>query len=178
MPVVGMICEKIEIDRVVMDESDFCVVEGTNDKYDMLLGYKFLKRCMVVVHLSTNMIELRTKGNVHGELYLDKDGKVDSKLWKGGPLVAKERVKVPREVGEVRCEELERMEVIEKNETAWNSPIVPVHKPDGSLRMYKMHGMRVFTKLDLVRGYYQMPLEEGSRPVTAFSSGSYHYQSK
>ncbi|XP_064120199.1 uncharacterized protein LOC135224805 [Macrobrachium nipponense] len=89
------------------------------------------------------------------------------------------------------------------SESAWNSSIVPVRKPGGSLQMcvdyrrvnevtvkerflmnvvsdcvHKMQWKRVFTKLDLVRGYYQMPLEEGSRPVTAFSSGNCHCQFK
>ncbi|XP_064104044.1 uncharacterized protein LOC135213874 [Macrobrachium nipponense] len=69
---------------------------------------------------------------------------------------------------EEQCEELDRVGVIERSESAWNSPIVPVRKPDGSLWMcvdyrrvdevtvkerfpmnvvsdclYKMHGMRV-----------------------------------
>ncbi|XP_064107950.1 uncharacterized protein LOC135216509 [Macrobrachium nipponense] len=36
---------------------------------------------------------------------------------------------------EEQCEELERVGVIERSKSAWNSPIVPVHKPDGSWRM-------------------------------------------
>ena len=39
-----------------------------------------------------------------------------------------------------------------------------------------MYGMKVFTKMDLVRGYYQMPVEESSRCVTAFSTAKRHYQ--
>ena len=104
---------------------------------------------------------------------------------------------------ERQCEELERAGVLEPSESPWNSPIVPVRKPDGSLRLcvdyrkvnektvkdrfpmclisdcvYGMHGMKLFTKMDLVRGYYQMPIEEGSRPVTAFSTARRHYQFK
>ena len=30
--------------------------------------------------------------------------------------------------------------------------------------------VKYFTTLDLVRGYYQMPVEEDSRPLTAFST--------
>ena len=102
---------------------------------------------------------------------------------------------------EAQCEELERVGVIEPSESEWNSPIVPVRKPDGKLRMcidyrrvnevtvkdrfpmrvisecvYSMNGMKVFTKMDLVRGYYQMPIAEESRPVTAFSTTKKHYQ--
>ena len=107
---------------------------------------------------------------------------------------------VAKEIEE-QCEELERVGVIEPSESAWNSPIVPVRKPDGRLRMcidyrrvndvtvkdrfpmcvvsecvYSMHGMKMFTKMDLVRGYYQMPVTEDSRPVTAFSTAKKHYQ--
>src|SRR5678815_3209439 len=102
---------------------------------------------------------------------------------------------------EEQCEELERIGVLEESESPWNSPIVPVRKPDGRLRLcidyrkvnektvkdrfpmcvvsecvYSMYGMKVFTKMDLVRGYYQMPVEEDSRCVTAFSTAKRHYQ--
>ncbi|XP_068240909.1 uncharacterized protein [Palaemon carinicauda] len=109
---------------------------------------------------------------------------------------------IAREIEE-QCQELERMGVKERSESAWNSPIFPVRKPDGTLRMfiddrkvsevtvkerfpvnvvaecvYKMHGMKVFTKLDSVRGYYQMPLAEGRRPITAFLSSNCYFQFK
>ena len=34
----------------------------------------------------------------------------------------------------------------------------------------------MFTKMDLVRGYYQMPVEDNSRCVTAFWTARKHYQ--
>src|SRR5215469_487985 len=102
-----------------------------------------------------------------------------------------------------QCEKLEAMNVIEESNSPWNSPIVPIRKPDGSLRIcvdyrkvnavtvkarlpmnvvtdsvYSMHGKKIFTKLDLLRGYYQMPVEESSRPITAFSTAHKHYQFK
>ena len=39
----------------------------------------------------------------------------------------------------------------------------------------RMYGMKAFTKLELVRGGYQMLIEESSRPVTAFSTALKHY---
>jgi len=109
---------------------------------------------------------------------------------------------ISREIEE-QCERLEQMGVIEESESPWNSPIVPIRKPDGTLRIcvdyrrvndvtikarfpmnlvsdsvYRMHGMKVFTKLDLLRGYYQMEVEEGSRPITAFSTSHKHFQFK
>ena len=38
--------------------------------------------------------------------------------------------------------------------------------------------MKYFCKMDLVKGYYQMPIEIDSRPITAFSTSSKHYQFK
>src|SRR5678815_578734 len=98
---------------------------------------------------------------------------------------------------------LVRAGVLQESESPWNSPIVPIRKPDGSLRLcvdyrkvnertvkdrfpmcmisecvYSMYGMKVFTKMDLVRGYYQMPLEASARPVTAFSTARKHYEWK
>ena len=70
---------------------------------------------------------------------------------------------------------------------------MPVRKKDGSLRLcvdyrklnmvmkadrfpmpnltetvFGLHGIKYFTSLDLVRGYYQMPLDEDCRDFTAF----------
>ena len=41
-----------------------------------------------------------------------------------------------------------------------------------------MHGVTYFTSLDLVRGYYQLPLAEESRELTAFSTPHSHWQFK
>src|SRR5215469_10449189 len=104
---------------------------------------------------------------------------------------------------EEQCERLEEIGVIEESNSLWNSPVVPIRKPDGTLRIcidyrkvnaatvkarlpmnvvadsvYRMHGMKIFTKLDLLRGYYQMGIEESSRPITAFSTAHKHYQFK
>ena len=41
-----------------------------------------------------------------------------------------------------------------------------------------LRGVKYFTSLDLVRGYYQMPVEERSREYTAFSTPHGHWQFK
>ena len=104
---------------------------------------------------------------------------------------------------EKQCEELMSMDVIEHSKSPWSSPMVPIRKKDGSLRLcidyrrlnqvtkpdrhpmpdlpgmvYSMHGSRFFSTLDLVKGYYQVGLEEGSREVTAFSTTRNHYHFK
>ena len=104
---------------------------------------------------------------------------------------------------EKQCQELLASDIIEFSNSDWSSPIVPVRKTDGTLRMcvdyrkvnkvtktqqfpmpnliqdvYKGHNIRYFTRLDLVRGYYQVPLDEESREITAFSTSKNHYHFK
>lgn len=104
---------------------------------------------------------------------------------------------------ERQCRELEEIDVIERSQSPWSSPIVPVRKKAGGLRIcidyrmlnkvtkpnrfpmpnlgeliFSLHGTQYFTSLDLIRGYYQIPLEKDSREVTAFSTSRNHYQFK
>lgn len=104
---------------------------------------------------------------------------------------------------EKQCEELLASDIIEPSESPWASPVVPVRKPDGSLRLcidyrrlnavtkpdrfplpnltesvYSLHGTKYMTSLDLVRGFYQVPIEKESRELTAFTTPKGHYQFK
>ena len=102
---------------------------------------------------------------------------------------------------EVQCEQLAQLGIIEPSSSPWSSRVVPIRKPDRSLRLcvdyrgvnkktkpdkyplpnlldavYSLRGNKYFTKLDLVRGYYQMPIHENSREYTAFSTARSHWQ--
>ena len=104
---------------------------------------------------------------------------------------------------EDHCQELLRLDIVEDSKSRWSSPIVPVRKKDGELRVcidyrkvnsvtktdkfpmpnvedsiYSARDAKYFSKLDLVKGYYQIPLDEESRDVTAFSTTHNHYQFK
>ena len=93
-------------------------------------------------------------------------------------------------------EELEKMKdmgVIEESFSPWASPIVLIPKPDGSVRFCidyrkvndltipdghpmpriddlvdKIGASRFKTKIDLSRGYWQVPLDDDSVPISAF----------
>ncbi|XP_054875465.1 uncharacterized protein LOC129351003 [Amphiprion ocellaris] len=92
-------------------------------------------------------------------------------------------------------EEMQRLGVCEPSQSEWCSPVVIVVKKDGSLRICidfrKLNTMSEFdaypmpriddllekigwakfiTTLDLCKGYWQVPLEESSRPYTAFQT--------
>ena len=102
-----------------------------------------------------------------------------------------------------QCQQLEMLDVIEKCDSPWSSPVVPVRKTDGSLRLcidyrklnkvtrqenfpmpnlsdaiYSGHNIKYFTKLDLIKGYYQVPIHPDSRQFTAFSTTKQQYQFK
>ena len=50
--------------------------------------------------------------------------------------------------------------------------------PDLAENIYGAHGCKYFTTLDLVKGYYQVPLDDNSKQLTAFSTPHGHYQFK
>ncbi|CAF4399167.1 unnamed protein product, partial [Rotaria magnacalcarata] len=83
----------------------------------------------------------------------------------------------------------------------WSSCIVPILKKDGGLRLavdyrslnlltvkdsfplpnlndavYNLHGSKYFSTLDLTRGYYNVPMDEESIPLTAFSTSRSHWE--
>ena len=98
---------------------------------------------------------------------------------------------------------IEDLAIIEPSVSPWNSPIVPILKKGGGLRMcldyrrlnqvtvpdrhpvpnladsiFGLHGTQYFTRLDLVKSYYQIPIDESSRECTAFSTPRNHWQFK
>ena len=104
---------------------------------------------------------------------------------------------------EKQCEELLAMDVIEHSHSRFSSPIVPVRKKDGQLRLcidyrrinavtkkekfpmpnlsdaiYATHDIKYYTKIDMVKSYYQIPLAENSRQYPAFSTAHNHFQFK
>jgi len=104
---------------------------------------------------------------------------------------------------EQQCEKLLIHDIVEHSKSSWSANIVPVRKKDGQLRIcvdyrklnnvtkperfpmpnlvesvYSAHGMCYFTKLDCVKGYYQVELDKDSREYTAFSTKHNHYQFK
>ena len=104
---------------------------------------------------------------------------------------------------EEQCQGLLSSDIIEPSDSPYNCRILPIRKKDGSLRLcmdyrdlnaktiadrfpmtpltdtlYSLHGAKYFTNIDLVRGYYQLPVEPESRAFTAFSTSRGHWQYK
>ena len=104
---------------------------------------------------------------------------------------------------ERQCSELLANDILDYSTSNWSSPVCPVRKPDGSLRLcidyrqvnkvitkeeypmpnlnkciYRPGKVKFFTTLDLVRGYYQLPIEKSSRKYTAFCTQQHQYEWK
>ena len=112
--------------------------------------------------------------------------------------------RVPETKKQIIDDEVEKMlvkEVIRPSVSPWSSPIVLVTKPDGSTRfcidfrkvnsvtkkdayplprieetLNALGGSKYFTTLDLQSGYWQVPLDEASKEITAFSTRKGHFE--
>jgi hypothetical protein len=102
-----------------------------------------------------------------------------------------------------QCDDLHALGIIEPSVSPWAFPIVPIRKPDQTIRMcvdyrklnkvikadkhpipnltdslYSLRGAKYFTCLDLIKGYYQVPLHESSKEITAFTTNKTQWQFK
>ena len=96
---------------------------------------------------------------------------------------------------EAEVRSMERDGYLEPAESPYSSPMVVVRKPDGSIRICgdyrklnahiqfdaepmadqhdifsRLSNSRVFSKMDLAKGFYQLPLDRESRPLTAMAT--------
>jgi len=102
---------------------------------------------------------------------------------------------------EQEIDQMLKMGIITRSDSPWASPIVVVPKPDGSIRLCvdyrkvnsisvpdpfplprievlvdKVGQAKFLTKIDMTRGYWQVPLDELSVPISAFVTPSGHFQ--
>uniref|UniRef100_A0A8R1HL46 CCHC-type domain-containing protein n=1 Tax=Caenorhabditis japonica TaxID=281687 RepID=A0A8R1HL46_CAEJA len=137
--------------------------------------------------------ELTQTDMVQCEIELEKENPIRQKC-RPVPLALQEKVKV-------MLEDMETRKVIRKCRSPWASPVVLVKKKDGSIRMcvdyrklntvikLNAHPLphiestlqalgekKWFTTLDLMAGYWQIPMEEKSKEKTAFVVLNEQYQ--
>ena len=141
--------------------------------------------------------ELGLAQGVTAKIHIDPQAK--PRFYKHRPVPYSLKIKVEEEL-----DRLESQGVIEKTQSAdWAAPIVPIVKPDGSIRIcgdYKLtvnqasrvesyplpriedifaslSGGKLFTKLDLAHAYNQIPLDEESKKLVVINTqkGLYKY---
>jgi transposase InsO family protein len=113
------------------------------------------------------------------------------------PIVERERRRSPEDIKVMidTVQEMEAAGILEDSESSWSSQVVLVKKKDGTKRMaidYRrlnaatvpitepiplpevmfahLQGARIFSKMDLLKGFWQIPVKEGSRPYLAFAT--------
>ena len=127
------------------------------------------------------------------------------KLTDETPIYTRPRRFPPPVADEIQkhIELLTDLDLIEPSDSQFSSPIVPVRKHGGGIRLcvdyrrlnavttadkfpvpnlsdsiFGLHGTMFFTRLDLVKAYHQIPIAHESRKYTAFSSQTSHHQFK
>ncbi|KAG0439306.1 Transposon Tf2-9 polyprotein [Dictyocoela muelleri] len=112
--------------------------------------------------------------------------------------------KIPINIREQTKKEIKRLlqlKIIQKSDSPFNSPALPILKSNGNVRLvidYRkinahtvsdsfpfpepmdilsdLKGSTIFSQIDLSSGYYQIPMEENSRKYTSFSIYGEHYE--
>ena len=92
LPIIARLRDKVKIAGICMEEDDFYVVDGRNEKYDVLLGCQFLKRNRMVIHPEKEMLEVRMGSETSVKLYLEDDGRVNARMVSGVEVYAVENV--------------------------------------------------------------------------------------
>jgi len=101
----------------------------------------------------------------------------------------------------VELKKLQELGIIEESDSPWSSPVVMVPKPDNTLRLCtdfrkinsvttadpfpmprvddlidRVGKAKFLTKVDMTRGYWQVPLDDDSVPISAFVTPFGHFQ--
>ena len=105
-----------------------------------------------------------------------------------------------REIEE-NCKKMEEEGIIRRSKSPYSAPVVPIRKKDGTIRLcidyrelnkitkgdsfpipnlvdmlFSLQGMKFFTTIDLVKGYYQVEMEQNSIEKTAFTTPLSHWE--
>jgi len=210
IPVIGEIEVDVQYESqvkklpLVIVQQDSPPLMGRNWLREINLNWTLIK---VIKNGGLDELLKRYSGLLCGTLGTVKGPKIELKMKEGAqPIYYKPR-SVPYAMKEKIDSELDRLEtlgIIEKvSYSDWATPVVPVIKPDGTVRLCgdykvtvnkfleipeypiprpeelftKLNGGQKFTKLDLSQAYQQVLLEDDSRVFTTINThkGLYRY---
>ena len=134
-----------------------------------------------------------------------KDSEMIIEVLDDTPIYQKPR-RFPQPINEKidqQVKELIQMDIVEESKSPWSSPVVPITKKSGEIRLcidyrkinkviknnpfpfpslldsvHNLSNMQYFTCLDMTKGYYQLNVSKKSRPYLGFSTHRGHYQFK
>ena len=172
--------------------SDFFDLSNTDlTARQKTLVHEFLNRNSSVI--GTSDVDLGLTGTIKHHIEIENSGPIKQR-YRRFPEPLK---------GEIQSEvdKLLARGIVEPSESSWASPLVPVRKKNGKLRLCidyravnactrrdsfplphindaisKFKGCVYFSSLDLLSGYHQIAMEESSKEITAFSTGENLYQ--
>ena len=207
--VIGKLYTLVEL--TPKEQPNVNVIQGSNEReepefnlYDIELGSHLSENEKEAVYEMLNGVEgVFSKGD--SDIGTATIGEHHIKLYDYTPIYQRPR-RFPEPVSdeiEKQCQELNALDIIEPSSSPWSSPVVPVRKPDNSIRLcvdyrklnkvtiqdrfpmpnlsdavYSLHGVKYFTSLDLVKGYYQLKMAPEDKEYTAFSTAHGHWQFK
>ncbi|KAL7634312.1 UNVERIFIED_CONTAM: hypothetical protein RMT77_014689 [Armadillidium vulgare] len=176
--------------KTIISEFQIEELNLTIDQKNQLI--KVLQKHVSVLSTGDNDVGVATNITHNIELESDRPVRVPVRRVQG-PLA--------QEI-EKECKDLLEGNIIRPSKSPFSAPVVPVRKPDGSLRLcidyrklnnatkgdsfplpnlidmiYNMYGNKFFTTIDLIKGYYQINMDPDSVEKTAFSTpfGQYEY---
>ena len=148
-----------------------------------------------VISFSEDDIGCVKKGVTPHKIVLTDNTPIKQKNYKISPPM--------REKVEEHVDRLLASDIIGLSDSPWNSPFIPILKKDNTIRLvidyravnlksctdsfplpnltdhvYGLFGSNYFTKIDMRKGYYMIPMDEESQPITAFSTPTRHVQFK
>lgn len=198
LTVIGSFDTDIQIGDQVQSGTFYVVKGGTRDLLgkDTAMSLKVLKLGLGVYQVSDNSFP-KIK-NIQLHISIDKTVKPVAQPCRRVPIPLEEKIND-------KIDELVKLDIIEpvKFPSGWVSPIVPVLKPDGDVRVCvdmrcanmaivrenhplptmdqllpKFKKARVFSKLDIKDAFHQVEISEDSRDITTFITGKGLYRYK
>ncbi|XP_041355427.1 uncharacterized protein LOC121373051 [Gigantopelta aegis] len=198
---VETVCVAVVEEELIEEKCVEKLEEKVNIVLPSLVKTETWERCDLSRDLDVKQTQdMKSVLRKYDDVLSDKPGRTDLETFKL-ELTSEEPVRlkpypIPFSLTNVVKEEVDQMlemDVIEKTNSAYASPIVLVRKKEGTYRfctdyrrlnqivvydaepipnidelLSKMSGAKFFTKIDLCKEYWQIPVDESSRDATAF----------